>query len=365
MIEKLATQVKINVEDGTLEEELNECLRDTLRFGGYTNGIAVDLSNSTSRSRILLGEFLNVVYCGCDDYNTPRRVKVCHKLSTEDIDSSLTNQQSLVVLNFMRRDLDSMMIQNFTSEDRFVFGITLCLVEWLPRILMSLSSVESSMVWSKQFEEDARGSDITCLLGSKSRMSVVARERASVCERDGKNMMVNVAALLYLVSIKLNWLGSIMNNERKAVDVDLERLKARDRVREKFEFHPWKGEDGETYRNPNLSEIALRCSELDKNVLHEVEGALEDIVVELKCWLDAVEDLPNDMNDRMKTKYESTKMRSVHVFVDAAARMEVGAIEMMKLSRGVHYDSLNMVVNTGDESELLSPMDGRCYMCGN
>ena len=73
IIKKLATQVKINVEDGTLEEELNECLRDTLRFGGYTNGIAVDLSNSTSRSRILLGEFLNVVYCGCDDYNTPRR----------------------------------------------------------------------------------------------------------------------------------------------------------------------------------------------------------------------------------------------------------------------------------------------------
>ena len=39
----------------------------------------------------------------------------------------------------------------------------------------------------------------------------------------GKNMIVNVAALFYPESMKLNWLGRIMNKDNKAIDVDLER----------------------------------------------------------------------------------------------------------------------------------------------
>ena len=201
------------------------------------------------------------------------------------------------------------------------------------------------------------------------------RERENT--KDAKDMMLNLAGVLYLVGYNCVYLARKYNN----MNYCNERLMKKQKLRAEFALHPWK-DNKNIYIPPTRQDMGDCTNEILTNVVNDAVAMdpLFDLSIDLnniinqKKW---IEDNPNDFESesgreyiyKTNNKYRRVKSNLIDKFIDLAVWMEISAIALVKMSNGLHYNKYRIDL-CDDQSRLLQNVEVEgnccyCYMCGN
>jgi hypothetical protein len=181
------------------------------------------------------------------------------------------------------------------------------------------------------------------------------------------DMLFHLAATLYLLGFHLVKMALSHPNEcLRSVMIRRKHV-----LRQSFPGHPWCSGDDE-YCKPSNREMVECIHKIGHDLMDHAEGEVNNILVDYEdvyeqlSWVGDIHGFESDEMAYVKNCHEVVLSRCRMTFIDAAVRMEIGALYFLKMSKGI-FTVDPPIDLCGSMNQLLDDEWNceECSKCGN
>ena len=325
----------------------------------------VEVSSPTMhgcKSMVLFG-------CCVDENMHTSYPKPTHLLESIVDDSERTRKGLDAVIHFNRTRL---MIEEkntcyfegdfVVNHMRLISMLDLIQDELLFKTLLEIGSITIQMKYVHRDYKDARKSEEE--LGHSNRYSYRVSTRAKNMREEANDIMIQFAATLYLIALHLLKMARLYEDEDLMIHV----MERRDHHRLTFLANPWRNKQNE-YCNPGTRATFECLGKIESELVTPVIDMLDSLKEDLKFIMHSVHyyagKADSDNFRQYCQKMNDKRSISRTILIDASVLLEISAMYMLYMAKGMNVSSHNVSLLDGGNQLLRGQETFECLMCGN